>query len=90
METYAVFEVGVRDPQNPWGYPRVKTFMAPIAVWRAETPEKACQAAAAATRKLTTYIAIPCTSWGIEMIEVEGASEFGLPASEEETPELSA
>jgi hypothetical protein len=82
MPCYAIFEVfdrgdyeGLRVGQmRPRGLTR---GLAPVSAFQAATPELACQAAARATRSLTSYVAIECTPWGIDVMEADGATELG-------------
>jgi hypothetical protein len=85
MPYYAIFEVfdrgdyeGLRVGQmRPRGLTR---GLAPVSAFQAATPELACQAAARATRSLTSYVAIECTPWGIDVMEADGATELGAVA----------
>lgn len=80
MPSYVVFEIWDRGEQK---LGRLKTGVTAIAAFRAADGEKACQAVAAATKKLTNYIAIEGTLWGIDMAQVDGAEELGLEQPEE-------
>lgn len=75
MPSYVVFEIWERGEQK---LGRLETGVTAIAAFRAKDGETACQAVAAATKKLTNYIAVEGTLWGIDMAQVEGVEELGL------------
>lgn len=57
----------------------------PVAIFRCDTAEQACQAAAKKSAMMGTYFAIEGTPWGVDMIEVEGVEELGVaPPGEDE------
>lgn len=82
---YLVLEIGSRQQNAPPGYPQLKTFASPLAVFEAASAEEACRAAAVATKRLTTYFAIPGIVWGVEMLPTDEAGEFQIPGPEADT-----
>ena len=74
------------QPQGPVGAPSYNMTVVPT-LFRAESPEKACQAAARKVGGMGTYFAVEGFPWGVDMMSVEGVSEVGDPA---ELPQLDA
>lgn len=70
--------------QYPGGAPQ---FFGPIrptfsmsivpAIFRCDTAEQACQAAAKKIGGMGTYFAVEGTPWGVDLLDVEGVSELG-------------
>ncbi len=90
MPYFMVFQIEDRARSAPPGVPvdlSLKTFAVPLAAFHADTAEEACQAAAAKTKRLTSYFAIEGTPWGIDMLQVEGATEIGATPDDEELAE---
>lgn len=55
----------------------------PVGVFRGDSPDDACKAAAKRTRRMGTYAAIECNVWGLDLLD-SGAVELGSEASERE------
>ena len=83
MPYYLVFAIDERTTSTRESAGALKTFAAPLAAFHAEGPTQACHAAAAATKRLTTFFAIEGEPWGIDMIRVDGTSELGAPVEPE-------
>lgn len=87
MPYFLVFQIDERTTSSQETAGRLKTFASPLAAFHADSGEEACQAAAAATKRLTTYFAIEGTPWGVDMMRVDGTYELGVSITDEdETP----
>lgn len=53
------------------------------AIFRADTAEQACQAAAKKMGSMGTYFAVEGTPWGVDLVDVEGVEELGAPETED-------
>jgi hypothetical protein len=84
MPYFMVFEIWQRGEVKKG---ELKTAAGAVAAFHADTGEEACQAAARATKRLTTYFAVEGTPWGVEMIGVAGTSEIGADLDEETVAE---
>lgn len=85
MPYFMVFAIDERTTSTRESSGALRTFAAPLAAFHADTGEQACQAAAAATKRLTTYFAVEGTPWGVDMIRVEGTRELGVALDDEES-----
>lgn len=56
---------------------RLIWFGQPVGLFRAPTPEAACQSAARASGSMGTFFAVPGTPWGVSLLDA-GGTEVGL------------
>lgn len=75
-----------RAPNMPPAPPPQDAFI-PCGVFRCETAELACQAAAKKVGQIGTYFAIEGTPWGIDMMAVDDVLELGHEPPEEDEKE---
>ena len=86
MPYYIVFGANQQVPSGQaYGGPPTNAphtlvwFNAPIGVFRTDTAERACMAAAKKSGAIGTFFAVDGTPWGVELMDVEGATELGGP-----------
>lgn len=76
MNWYIVF-ASEKRPANFVGGKRLDWGQPPIGVYRAESPEEACQAAAQDHGSVSTMFAVEGTPWGLDMMERPAATQLG-------------
>jgi hypothetical protein len=63
--------------KNPIGYKTTLVWSGLDGVFKTDSSEEACKAAAKKNGTLGVYVAIECLPWGAELFDVEGVEEVG-------------
>ena len=83
MNYYLVFG-SIKRPRGFMGGQFLDWSQPPVGVYKAETAEQACQAAAKDHGQMATYFAIEGYAWGIDMMEVPNTAQLGRSETPEE------